>query len=113
MRTCLVPGPCTLQRITEQTMGLTEAWQCVSDRLLYPCTLQGAILMFCVCTRAQMYASHLLYPCTPQGMMLLMMGTAEALPEAPAEKPVFMEDMTEQQLATAVRTHTRTHGTEL
>ena len=31
-----------------------------------------------------------------------MMGTAEALPEAPKEKIVFMEDMTDQQLASAV-----------
>ena len=32
----------------------------------------------------------------------MMMGTADALPQAPVEKPVFVEDMTEQQLATAV-----------
>ena len=31
-----------------------------------------------------------------------MMGSADALPEAPKEKVVFMEDMTEGQLATAV-----------
>ena len=31
-----------------------------------------------------------------------MMGTADELPQAPAVKTVFMEDMTEQQLATAV-----------
>jgi ubiquitin carboxyl-terminal hydrolase 14 len=35
--------------------------------------------------------------------MLLMMGSADQLPEAPTEKTVFMEDMSEQQLATAVR----------
>lgn len=33
---------------------------------------------------------------------LLMMGTADALPTEPAEKPVFMEDMSEQQLASAL-----------
>ena len=31
-----------------------------------------------------------------------MMGTAEELPPEPAEKVVFMEDMTDQQLASAV-----------
>ena len=31
-----------------------------------------------------------------------MMGTADELPQAPTVKTVFMEDMTEQQLATAV-----------
>ena len=31
-----------------------------------------------------------------------MMGTADALPEAPKEKIVFMEDMTEDQLASAL-----------
>ncbi|CAL1538000.1 unnamed protein product [Lymnaea stagnalis] len=36
------------------------------------------------------------------GVMLLMMGTAEELPEAPASKPVFVEDMSEQQLASAL-----------
>ena len=35
--------------------------------------------------------------------MLLMMGTADALPQAPVEKPQFVEDMTEAQLASAVR----------
>ena len=35
-------------------------------------------------------------------MTLLMMGTADALPQAPVEKVVFVEDMTEAQLATAV-----------
>ena len=35
-------------------------------------------------------------------MTLLMMGTADALPTEPAEKPVFVEDMSEQQLASAV-----------
>lgn len=34
--------------------------------------------------------------------MLLMMGTAEELPQEPVQKTVFMEDMTEQQLASAV-----------
>ncbi|BFY99755.1 hypothetical protein BsWGS_02795 [Bradybaena similaris] len=36
------------------------------------------------------------------GALLLMMGTAEALPQEPAEKPVFVEDMSEQQLASAM-----------
>ncbi|XP_006633925.1 ubiquitin carboxyl-terminal hydrolase 14 isoform X1 [Lepisosteus oculatus] len=36
------------------------------------------------------------------GMTLLMMGSAEALPEEPAVRPVFMEDMTEEQLASAM-----------
>ena len=34
--------------------------------------------------------------------MLLMMGTADELPQEPVEKTVFMEDMTDQQLAKAV-----------
>ena len=37
-----------------------------------------------------------------KGITLLMMGTADALPTEPAEKPVFVEDMSEQQLASAV-----------
>lgn len=37
-----------------------------------------------------------------QGMTLLMMGSAEALPEEPAVRPMFVEDMTEEQLASAV-----------
>ena len=37
-------------------------------------------------------------------MTLLLMGSAEALPQEPATKPVFMEDMSEQQLASAVST---------
>jgi hypothetical protein len=37
-----------------------------------------------------------------QGMTLLLMGSADALPSEPADKPVFMEDMSEQQLASAV-----------
>ncbi|XP_012938302.1 ubiquitin carboxyl-terminal hydrolase 14 [Aplysia californica] len=36
------------------------------------------------------------------GTMLLMMGTADALPLAPVEKTVFMEDMSEAQLASAL-----------
>ena len=35
--------------------------------------------------------------------MLLMMGSADQLPEAPKDKVMFMEDMSEQQLASAVR----------
>ena len=31
-----------------------------------------------------------------------MMGTADELPQAPAEKVVFLEDMTDAELATAV-----------
>jgi ubiquitin carboxyl-terminal hydrolase 14 len=34
--------------------------------------------------------------------MLLMMGTADELPQEPVQKTVFMEDMTDQQLASAV-----------
>ena len=37
-----------------------------------------------------------------QGITLLLMGSAEALPQEPAAKTVFMEDMSEQQLASAV-----------
>lgn len=36
------------------------------------------------------------------GATLLMMGTKEALPEAPAEKTVFIEDLTDEQLASAL-----------
>lgn len=36
------------------------------------------------------------------GMTLLMMGSADALPEAPADRPMFVEDMTEEQLASAM-----------
>lgn len=35
-------------------------------------------------------------------MTLLMMGSADALPEEPAVRPMFVEDMTEEQLASAV-----------
>lgn len=37
-------------------------------------------------------------------MTLLMMGSAEALPEEPAVRPMFVEDMTDEQLASAVST---------
>lgn len=37
-----------------------------------------------------------------QGITLLMMGSVGELPQAPAEKTVFVEDMTEAQLASAV-----------
>lgn len=37
-----------------------------------------------------------------QGATLLMMGTKEALPEAPVEKTLFIEDLTEEELASAV-----------
>lgn len=37
-----------------------------------------------------------------QGITLLMMGTAGEIPQAPAEKTVFMEDMSDAQLASAV-----------
>uniref|UniRef100_A0A8C6LMB2 Ubiquitin carboxyl-terminal hydrolase n=1 Tax=Nothobranchius furzeri TaxID=105023 RepID=A0A8C6LMB2_NOTFU len=36
------------------------------------------------------------------GMTLLMMGSAEALPEEPSVRPMFVEDMTEEQLASAM-----------
>ncbi|NXC19837.1 UBP14 hydrolase, partial [Corythaeola cristata] len=37
-----------------------------------------------------------------KGMTLLMMGSADALPEEPIARPIFVEDMTEEQLASAV-----------
>ncbi|PIK51930.1 putative ubiquitin carboxyl-terminal hydrolase 14 isoform X1 [Apostichopus japonicus] len=36
------------------------------------------------------------------GATLLMMGTKEALPEAPVEKTLFIEDLTEEELASAL-----------
>uniref|UniRef100_A0A7N6B2S1 Ubiquitin carboxyl-terminal hydrolase n=1 Tax=Anabas testudineus TaxID=64144 RepID=A0A7N6B2S1_ANATE len=39
---------------------------------------------------------------TLKGMTLLMMGSADALPEEPAVRPMFVEDMTEEQLASAM-----------
>ncbi|KAI4879828.1 hypothetical protein NFI96_002174 [Prochilodus magdalenae] len=36
------------------------------------------------------------------GMTFLMMGSADALPEEPAVRPMFVEDMTEEQLASAM-----------
>ncbi|XP_067677847.1 ubiquitin carboxyl-terminal hydrolase 14-like [Haliotis asinina] len=36
------------------------------------------------------------------GAMLLMMGTAEELPPEPTERPMFVEDMSEQELASAL-----------
>ncbi|NP_001075726.1 ubiquitin carboxyl-terminal hydrolase 14 [Oryctolagus cuniculus] len=36
------------------------------------------------------------------GMTILMMGSADALPEEPSAKTVFVEDMTEEQLASAM-----------
>jgi len=36
------------------------------------------------------------------GCTVLMMGTADALPQAPAQKPVFVEDMSETQLNAAL-----------
>lgn len=36
------------------------------------------------------------------GAVLLLMGTRDALPSEPVEKPVFMEDMSESELATAL-----------
>lgn len=36
------------------------------------------------------------------GIALLLMGSAEALPPEPSDKPVFMEDMSEHQLASAL-----------
>lgn len=36
------------------------------------------------------------------GLTFLMMGTSEELPVEPAEKPLFVEDMTENELATAM-----------
>ncbi|TRY59743.1 hypothetical protein DNTS_028407 [Danionella cerebrum] len=39
---------------------------------------------------------------TLKGMTLLMMGSADALPEEPVARPMFVEDMTEEQLASAM-----------
>ncbi|KAL5022035.1 hypothetical protein ScPMuIL_001190 [Solemya velum] len=36
------------------------------------------------------------------GITILMMGSADALPQEPSEKPMFVEDMTDQQLASAL-----------
>lgn len=44
----------------------------------------------------------LLFLLSFKGMTLLMMGSADALPEEPIARPVFVEDMTEEQLASAV-----------
>ena len=38
-----------------------------------------------------------------QGAQLLMMGTADELPSAPVEKAVFMEDLNEDELASALQ----------
>ena len=37
-----------------------------------------------------------------QGATLLMMGSADKLPDEPAQRVVFMEDMTDTELASAV-----------
>ncbi|CAF0845461.1 unnamed protein product [Didymodactylos carnosus] len=37
------------------------------------------------------------------GLTLLLMGSADAVPELPAETPKFLEDMTEQQIARAMQ----------
>ena len=39
-----------------------------------------------------------------------MMGSADALPEEPAVRPMFVEDMTEEQLASAVSRPALAHG---
>lgn len=45
-------------------------------------------------------------------MTLLMMGSADALPEEPAVRPMFVEDMTEEQLASAVSSKMQHNGGE-
>ncbi len=45
-------------------------------------------------------------------MTLLMMGSAEALPEEPVVRPMFVEDMTEEQLASAVSFQPTQFGSE-
>lgn len=45
-------------------------------------------------------------------MTLLMMGSAEALPEEPVVRPMFVEDMTEEQLASAVSFQPTLFGSE-
>ncbi|KAJ7403903.1 hypothetical protein BTVI_74659 [Pitangus sulphuratus] len=47
-------------------------------------------------------ASIFLLKAIGMGMTLLMMGSADALPEEPIARPVFVEDMTEEQLASAM-----------
>ncbi|GBM83853.1 hypothetical protein AVEN_252127-1, partial [Araneus ventricosus] len=37
-----------------------------------------------------------------EGMTVLLMGTKEELPQEPVTKTVFMEDMSDQELASAV-----------
>jgi hypothetical protein len=44
-----------------------------------------------------------------QGYMFMLMGTAEAVPVAPAKPTVFAEDLAPNQRAASVRTGTRTH----
>lgn len=45
-----------------------------------------------------------------QGCTLLMMGSSEALPQAPAEKTKFMEDMTEAEAAVAMEMPSGLHN---
>uniref|UniRef100_A0A8C4QEL3 Ubiquitin carboxyl-terminal hydrolase n=1 Tax=Eptatretus burgeri TaxID=7764 RepID=A0A8C4QEL3_EPTBU len=40
--------------------------------------------------------------CIKDGITLLLMGSADELPQEPAEKPLFVEDMSEEQLASAL-----------
>ena len=53
-------------------------------------------LGFCIClTRKDVLFT--------QGYTFMLMGTADALPQAPVQKTVFVEDMTEQEQNVAVR----------
>ena len=47
----------------------------------------------------------------PQNMMLMMMGSADDLPEAPKEKPRFIEDLSEAEAASAVSSPHLPHHT--
>ncbi len=39
---------------------------------------------------------------SPQNAMLMLMGSAEELPQAPAERPRFIEDMSDSEAVAAV-----------
>lgn len=39
-----------------------------------------------------------------QGAVILLLGTKEEVPTEPVERPKFVEDMNEEELASAVRT---------
>ena len=53
-----------------------------------------------VCAMLEVFPSYFI-----KGVTFLVMGSAEALPEAPTRKTLFVEDMTDEQLASAVCVH--------